>query len=60
MAKVVIEPKLPPLNEGDRVYLTTDPCRAEGTVVTVLHARYFVLWATGRSWFYPRCDLVAV
>lgn len=49
-----------PLEVGDRVYLNTDPRKDEGTVVEVMHNRYFVQWDNGRTWIYPRSWLSLV
>lgn len=42
---------------GDRVTLTTDPMRAEGTVIRIDGVHHFVCWDRGRTWIYLHQEL---
>lgn len=45
-------------DNGDRVFLKTDPAQAPGTVVDIVGCRYFVQWdLAGRTWIYAGTQL---
>lgn len=46
------------LEVGSRVYLATDPEKAEGTVTVIQAGRVFVTWdRMGRTWVYAASAL---